>query len=114
MSKVNGGTELSAQSSVTLRAAQGDGQSRVPPTPWALHTTGSHLGIKDADGKFVIRKTVNMLSIPEYKRLRAGLEHAVECVNSSAEIEQHSKPEFWEASPRLAAVSTTTRNEDGR
>ena len=41
------------------------------PRPWKVHRTGSHIGIKDASGKFVIRKVVNMLSHEKYEQLSA-------------------------------------------
>jgi hypothetical protein len=53
------------------------------PRPWKIHPTGSNLGIKDATGKFVIRKTVNMLTIPEYDRLRADFDLIIKTVNAA-------------------------------
>lgn len=55
--------------------------SPVSPKPWSIHRTGSHIGIKDAKGKFVFRKVVNSLTIDQYNRLEADLEHVVICVN---------------------------------
>lgn len=51
------------------------------PTPWAIHRTGSNLGIKAANGKFVIRKTVNMLTIEQYRQLETDFELIVKTVN---------------------------------
>lgn len=51
------------------------------PLPWTLHNTGGKIGIKDATGKFVIRKVTNMLSMGQYAALRCNLEFIVASVN---------------------------------
>jgi len=59
-------------------------QSDSRPTPWSVHKTGSHLGLKAADGKFVFRKAVNMITAEEYDQLCADFERIVACVNAAA------------------------------
>lgn len=54
------------------------------PRPWAIHRTGSHLGIKDAAGKFVFRKVVSRLSIQEYEQLSADFELVVRQINAAS------------------------------
>ena len=54
------------------------------PRPWTIHSTGSTLGIKDANGKFVIRKTVNTFSIPQYHQLHADFELIIKTVNAAS------------------------------
>lgn len=54
------------------------------PLPWTLHRTGSHLGIKASNGKFVIRRAVNMLSAEAYEQVRANFEFICRCVNAAA------------------------------
>lgn len=53
------------------------------PTPWAIHSTGSHLGIK-AGKAFVFRKVVSGLSLEEFRQLEADFRHIVEAVNNFA------------------------------
>lgn len=52
------------------------------PTPWLLYRTGDKLSVKDGRGKFVLRKTVNQVSMEEYARLCADLEAMVSAVNA--------------------------------
>lgn len=47
----------------------------ISPLPWTVHYTGSTIGLKDANGKFVIRKTVNMVSHEDYFQLKVNLEY---------------------------------------
>lgn len=56
----------------------------VSPRPWKLHRTGSHLGVKDAKGRFVIRKAVNNLSIAQFEQLLADFEALIAAVNQAA------------------------------
>jgi hypothetical protein len=49
--------------------------------PWIVHRTGSHIGIRDANGEFVIRKVVSTLTAKAYDRLSKNFEHIVGCVN---------------------------------
>ena len=62
-------------------------QSKPHRTPWSLHRTGSHIGIRSADGKFVFRKTVSKLSSKEYDQLSANLEFIVRSVNESLPVD---------------------------
>lgn len=59
-------------------------QSLPQPRPWSLHRTGSRIGIKSADGKFVFRKTVSAISSEAYDQILADFEHIVMCVNGDA------------------------------
>ena len=63
--------------------------SKTRKKPWKVHRTGSHIGLKDADGKFIIRVVVSRKSIAEYERLEADFEHIVDCVNRQ---EKESNP----------------------
>ncbi len=51
------------------------------PTPWSVYRTGDKISIKDARGKFVLRKTVSQVSMEEYKRLSADFDAIVLAVN---------------------------------
>jgi hypothetical protein len=53
----------------------------ISPVPWALHQSGSHVGIKDARGSFVVRKTVNLTDAAEFNQLIANLDWIVQSVN---------------------------------
>lgn len=57
------------------------GVVKTSPRPWVIHATGSHLGIKDAKGKFVFRKVVSQISIAEYNLLRSNFELIIYCLN---------------------------------
>jgi len=46
-----------------------------------LTAPASHIGIKDAQGKFVFRKVVSSLSIDQYNQIETDFEHLVVCVN---------------------------------
>lgn len=54
------------------------------PRPWSVHRTGSHIGIKHARGKFVIRKVVNTLTIEQYRQIEADFELIVKTVNAAS------------------------------
>lgn len=58
--------------------------SEASPRPWAIHRTGSHIGIKHAQNKFVIRKTVNSLSIEQYRQIEADFELIIKTVNAAS------------------------------
>lgn len=62
------------------------------PIPWGVHTTGSHIGIKDAEGRYVFRKVVTSVSEDDYTRLAANLYHIVRCVNA-VQDERPVRPE---------------------
>ena len=54
------------------------------PRPWILHRTGSLLGIKDANGKHVIRVVVNMFSTEKWEQLKANLDLIIQTVNAAS------------------------------
>ncbi len=61
------------------------------PRPWVRHATGSHLGIRDATGKFVIRKVVSQLSLQECHQLDANFELIVRQVNAATDEQGEAK-----------------------
>jgi hypothetical protein len=61
-----------------------DVEALPSPLPWEIHSTGSHLGIKDAEGKFVIRKVVSRLASQEFFRLKANFELMVLAANQKS------------------------------
>lgn len=55
------------------------------PLPWKLHRTGSTLGIKAADSRFVISKVVSQMSMADYARLLEDFNTILKAVNDQAE-----------------------------
>ena len=59
----------------------------VQPLPWSVHRTGAFISIKDANNKWVLRKSVAGLpSIDAYQQISANFEHIVAAVNSFQQV----------------------------